>query len=134
MKNYLSALKYCFENGEFVKSRAGNVKKAFGYQMRFDLKKGFPAVTTKKLAWKAMVSELLWFLEGSNDERRLAEILYEDERKNLEDKIKDICKTFSLKNSKQEYNLIETLKINCRKTVKDKTGKKPYTNINLVRI
>jgi ribonuclease J len=52
----------------------------------------------------------------------------------LEDKIKDICKTFSLKNSKQEYNLIETLKINCRKTVKDKTGKKPYTNINLVRI
>jgi len=52
----------------------------------------------------------------------------------LEDKIKDICKTFSLKNSKQEYNLIETLKTNCRKTVKDKTGKKPYTNINLVRI
>ena len=52
----------------------------------------------------------------------------------LEDKIKNICKTFSLKNSKQEYNLIETLKTNCRKTVKDKTGKKPYTNINLVRI
>ena len=52
----------------------------------------------------------------------------------LEDKIQSICKTFSLKNSKQEYNLIETLKTNCRKTVKDKTGKKPYTNINLVRI
>ena len=86
MKNYLSALKHCYENGDFVKSRAGNVKKAFGYQMRFDLKKGFPAVTTKKLAWKAMVSELLWFLEGSNDERRLAEILYEDDRKNLDDK------------------------------------------------
>ena len=66
MKNYLSALKYCFENGDFVKSRAGNVKKAFGYQMRFDLQEGFPAVTTKKLAWKAIVSELLWFLEGSN--------------------------------------------------------------------
>ena len=47
MKNYLSALKYCYENGDLVKSRAGNVKKAFGYQMRFDLKKGFPAVTTK---------------------------------------------------------------------------------------
>ena len=40
MKNYLSALKYCYENGDFVKSRAGNVKKAFGYQMRFDLEKG----------------------------------------------------------------------------------------------
>jgi thymidylate synthase len=37
---------------------------------------GFPAVTTKKLAWKSVVSELLWFIEGSGDERRLAEILY----------------------------------------------------------
>ena len=78
MKVYLEALKYCFDNGDFVKSRAGNVKKSFGYQMRFDLQKGFPAVTTKKLAWKGVISELLWFLEGSNDERRLAEILYED--------------------------------------------------------
>ena len=78
MKNYLDALKYCYENGDFVKSRAGNVKKAFGYQMRFNLQDGFPAVTTKKLAWKAVVSELLWFLEGSNYERRLAEIQYED--------------------------------------------------------
>ena len=43
MKVYLEALKYCFDNGDFVKSRAGNVKKSFGYQMRFDLQKGFPA-------------------------------------------------------------------------------------------
>ena len=98
MKNYLSALKHCYENGDFVKSRAGKVKKAFGYQMRFDLKKGFPAITTKKLAWKAVVSELLWFLEGSNDERRLAEILYEDDRENLEDK-----KTIWTQNAKADY-------------------------------
>ena len=98
MKNYLNALKFCYENGDLVKSRAGNVKKAFGYQMRFDLEKGFPAVTTKKLAWKAMVSELLWFLEGSNDERRLAEILYEDDRKNLEDK-----KTIWTQNANADY-------------------------------
>ena len=52
----------------------------------------------------------------------------------LEDKIQDICKKFSLKNSHQEQNLIEALKINCRKTVKEKTGKRPYTNVNLVRI
>ena len=52
----------------------------------------------------------------------------------LEDKIKEVCKTFSLKSHKQEQNLIEALKTNCRKTVKDKTGKRPYTNINLVRI
>ncbi|MDC1054487.1 thymidylate synthase [Alphaproteobacteria bacterium] len=98
MKNYLGALKHCFENGDFVKSRAGNVKKSFGYQMRFDLQEGFPAVTTKKLAWKAMVSELLWFLEGSNDERRLAEILYEDNRDNLENK-----NTIWTQNANAEY-------------------------------
>jgi thymidylate synthase len=44
--------------------------------MRFDLQQGFPAVTTKKLAWKACVSELLWFIEGSGDENRLKEILH----------------------------------------------------------
>ena len=98
MKNYLDALKYCYENGDFVKSRAGNVKKAFGYQMRFNLEDGFPAVTTKKLAWKAVVSELLWFLEGSNDERRLAEILYDDKRENLEDK-----KTIWTQNADADY-------------------------------
>jgi len=45
-------------------------------QMRFNLQQGFPAVTTKKLAWKACVSELLWFIEGSGDENRLKEILH----------------------------------------------------------
>jgi len=52
----------------------------------------------------------------------------------LQDKIIDICKSFSLKNSKQEQNLIEAVRINCRKTIKEKTGKRPYTNVNLVRI
>lgn len=50
--------------------------KLIGQQMRFNLQEGFPAVTTKKLAWKAMLSELLWFIEGSHDERRLCEILH----------------------------------------------------------
>ena len=53
---------------------------------------------------------------------------------NLEDTINSVCKTFALKNSNQEHNLIEALKTNCRKTVKEKTGKRPYTNVNLVRI
>ena len=52
----------------------------------------------------------------------------------LEAKIQSICKTFSLQNSNQDQNLIDTLKTNCRKTVKEKTGKRPYTNVNLVRI
>jgi thymidylate synthase len=51
--------------------------------MRFDLSAGFPAVTTKKLAWKSVVGELLWFLEGSTDERRLAELTYAKDRTEL---------------------------------------------------
>jgi thymidylate synthase len=46
--------------------------------MRFNLEDGFPAITTKKLAWRAVVSELLWFIEGSGDEYRLREILHGD--------------------------------------------------------
>ena len=98
MKQYLEVLQHCFENGIDVKSRAGNVRKLFGYQMRFNLSDGFPAVTTKKLAWKAVVSELLWFLEGSNDERRLAEILYEKDREEIKDK-----KTIWTQNSTSDY-------------------------------
>ena len=52
----------------------------------------------------------------------------------LEEEIENVAKTFSLKNRKQEINLINALKIACRKFSKAKTGKKPYTNINLVRI
>ncbi len=52
----------------------------------------------------------------------------------LEDEIDNITKTFSLNSKKQESNLIDTLKIACRKFSKEKTGKKPFTNINLVRI
>ena len=52
----------------------------------------------------------------------------------LEDEIFNICKTFSLENKNQQKNLIETIKHNCRKIVREKTGKKPFTNINIVRI
>ena len=52
----------------------------------------------------------------------------------LEDEVTKISRTFSLNNTKQENILIEELKKNCRKFVKEKTGKKPYTNINLVRV
>ena len=98
MKQYIEALKDCYQNGIDVDSRAGKVRKSFGYQMRFNLQEGFPAVTTKKLAWKAVVSELIWFLEGSNDERRLAEILYDDKRENLTNK-----KTIWTENAQAKY-------------------------------
>ena len=52
----------------------------------------------------------------------------------MEDEIFNICKTFSLESKNQEKNLIDTIKQNCRRIVKDKTGKKPFTNINIARI
>lgn len=77
MKTYLNALGHILANGKSKDDRTGTgTMGVFGYQMHFDLEKGFPAVTTKTLAWKSVVSELLWLLEGSTDERRLAEIRY----------------------------------------------------------
>ena len=77
MKTYLNALGHILANGKAKEDRTGTgTKGVFGYQMHFDLEKGFPAVTTKTLAWKSVVSELLWLLEGSTDERRLAERRY----------------------------------------------------------
>ncbi len=52
----------------------------------------------------------------------------------MEDEIFSICRTFSLESKNQEKNLIEAIKQNCRKIIKDKTGKKPFTNINIARI
>lgn len=84
MKQYIDALKYILENGKDTDDRTGvGTRSVFGYQMRFDLRSSFPAVTTKKLAWKSVVSELLWMLEGSSDERRLAEIHYGKPREEL---------------------------------------------------
>lgn len=86
MKQYLDALAKVMMEGEDVETRNGKVRKLFGHQMRFDLTKTFPAMTTKKLAWKSVVAELLWFLEGSTDDMRLREILYGKEEENLEQK------------------------------------------------
>ena len=84
MKQYLDALNYILEQGKDRDDRTGvGTQGVFGYQMRFDLRETFPAVTTKKLAWRSVVSELLWFLEGSSDERRLAEIHYGKPREEL---------------------------------------------------
>ena len=77
MKQYLDALEFIINNGEEVSDRTGvGTHSVFGYQMHFNLHDGFPAVTTKKLAWHSIIGELLWFLEGSTDERRLAELTF----------------------------------------------------------
>ena len=75
MKQYLDLLKDIMENGIDCMDRTGvGTRSVFGRQIRFKFEDGFPAVTTKKLAWKSVVSELLWFLEGSTTTHRLAEI------------------------------------------------------------
>ena len=77
MKTYLDALRYVLDHGVTKGDRTGTgTISVFGMQHRYDLSKSFPAVTTKKLAWKACVGELLWMIEGSGDERRLAEITH----------------------------------------------------------
>ena len=86
MRAYLDLLEYILENGEVRddRTKTGTIS-SFGHQLKFDLSDGFPAVTSKSLAWKGVVSELLWFLEGSSDERRLAEIRYNKPRSELKD-------------------------------------------------
>ena len=86
MKQYLELLDHILQYGEERGDRTGTgVISSFGHQIRFNLDDGFPAVTTKSLAWKGVVSELLWFLEGSDDERRLAEIRFQQDRAELKD-------------------------------------------------
>jgi len=77
MKQYHDLLQDILDNGEIKDDRTGvGTHSVFGRHLRFDLRRGFPAITTKKLAWKACVGELLWFIEGSSDERRLAELTH----------------------------------------------------------
>lgn len=71
---YLDALKNIMENGIDREGRNGKTRALFAIQLRHNMQEGFPAMTTKKLAFKAVKSELLWFLEGSNDDNRLKEL------------------------------------------------------------
>lgn len=72
---YLNLVSNILTEGEDRIDRTGTGTRAvFSRQLDIDVSKGFPLITTKKMAFKMIVSELLWFLEGSSDERRLAEI------------------------------------------------------------
>ena len=77
MKTYINALQQVLDQGTKRTDRTGiGTISLFGMQQRYNLAESFPAVTTKKLAWRACVGELLWMIEGSGDERRLAEITH----------------------------------------------------------
>jgi len=74
MKQYLDLVKHVLEKGDFKEDRTGTgTKSVFGYQMRFDLSKGFPMLTTKKLHLKSIIYELLWFLKGETNIKYLNE-------------------------------------------------------------
>jgi len=74
MEQYLTLCKHIQETGVMKGDRTGTgTKSVFGYQMRFDLSKGFPLLTTKKTAFRLVVSELLWFLKGDTNVKTLIE-------------------------------------------------------------
>lgn len=72
-KQYLKLLKDILENGTEKETRNGNTISVFGRQIRHDMSKGFPLLTTKKMYWKGIVTELLWFLRGDTNIKYLVD-------------------------------------------------------------
>ncbi|NDI97763.1 thymidylate synthase [Flavobacterium sp. LaA7.5] len=119
MKQYHDLVKHVLENGNQKGDRTGTgTLSVFGYQMRFDLREGFPLVTTKKLHLKSIIYELLWFLKGDTNTGYLNENgvkiwdEWADENGNLGPVYGHQWRNWDSKEIDQITELIETLKTN----------------------
>ena len=75
MKQYLDLLEHVMNNGKDIPDRTGTgTRSVTGQTMRFNLKDGFPIITTKRIAFNAVKAELLWFLSGSSDVKELQKL------------------------------------------------------------
>ena len=122
MKQYLDILSHVLKHGVEKEDRTGTgTLSCFGYQTRFDLDKGFPLVTTKKLHTKSIIYELLWFLKGDNNTQYLKDngVTIWDEWADENGNLGPIYgvqwrswKTFNNKSVDQITNLISNIKDN----------------------
>lgn len=113
-KQYLDLLQDIFDNGTYKKTRAGYVKSVFGRMLKFNLKEGFPILTTKKVFTKGIIHELLWFLKGDTNIKYLVDnnvhIWDDDAYRHYLDKVKEhnnlVLERDNLKDSETYYNYI----------------------------
>jgi thymidylate synthase len=116
-RKYQDLLFDIFSNGKEKKDRTGTgTKSVFGRQIRHKMKEGFPLLTTKKMAWKTMVTELLWFLRGDTNIKYLVDngchIWDGDAYKNYEKKYENIIKEQFESLGIQESNNLDWAKLN----------------------
>jgi thymidylate synthase len=113
-KQYLDLAREILENGSYKETRSGGVYSLFGKQMRFDLKEGFPILTTKKVFTKGVIHELLWFLNGDTNIKYLVDnnvhIWDDDAYRHYLDKVKEhnnlVLERDSLKDGETYYDYI----------------------------
>ena len=113
-KQYLELLQDILNNGTYKKTRAGYVKSVFGRMLKFNLKEGFPILTTKKVFTKGIIHELLWFLKGETNIKYLVNnnvhIWDDDAYRHYLDKVKEhnnlVLERDSLKDAETYYNYI----------------------------